>query len=148
MYLTGQQLLETEIINNGVLEKVDDGIVPSFGPDGCGYTLRGDFRTARFTGAAVIILNPMQSMMVKSWEFIKMPTTHFGYCLCKSTYARQGIISVVDSAIDPGYKGQLSIRFFNSGSEPVTVYAEGGLVMLVTAPISGEHQYNGRWQGK
>jgi len=152
MYLTGRQILEAGIVKFGVDAKCDDGILPSFGPDGCGYTLRGMF-TWKHSPADIdnnlnmfVTLAPGKSLVVKSLESIQMPTNMAGTIHIKSTYGRKLVGLTINAPVDPGYNGLLTLCFYNFSADEQKIYIEGGLVMMMVAPIQGEHQYEGRHQ--
>lgn len=140
---TGKKLIDREIVFFGALKKQDNGSLPSYGPDGCGYTMRGAF----LERSELVEIPSMGSLSIKTFESVKMPTNMIGLLYIKSTYARQGIILVTNSPVDPGYEGSLTIRLFNSGPKSVAIYTAGGLAMLIVHELNDSvAAYNGRHQ--
>lgn len=141
MNLTGTEIVNRRLVVPGFATKQDDGLVPSFGPDPGGYTMTAAVNWERY------VLQPLSSIKFKTAEFVDIPKHLTGLLFCKSTYARQGIILVTNTPADGGYKGQLTIRLFNSGDEPVTLYGMGGFLQIVFSQNEGAEAeaYTGRW---
>ena len=142
MILTGQQLVEQGIILNGVDFKVDDGELPSYGVDGCGYTLCAcvawDYQKW--------VLEIGGTIEFQSLEMVDIPTDCVGICYLKTTYGRQGIISTLSGVLDPGFQGPVTIRLYNSSNYPVTLYSAGGFVMVMVQQLTERATgYSGRW---
>lgn len=143
--LTGQQLHDLLIVRGTTRYKVDDRQLPSYGPDGCGVTLRGCF----LERVAALEIPAFGSVSVKTIETVHIPTNMLGRLYIKSTYAREGFILVTNAPVDPGYNGTLTIRLFNSSDKPKLLWTQGGLAMLIVEELT-EHAeaYNGRHQGR
>jgi dCTP deaminase len=138
--LTGQQICNLDIIKTAVRHKVDDGRIPSYGMDGMGYTLRSNLPENK-------VIEPGKTIHMKSHDMIIMPQNCGGLLYIKSTYARQDLILITNSPVDPGYVGYISLNLFNAGTEPVVIYYLGGIAMLVVHQLEGNTQvYEGRWQ--
>lgn len=145
MISTGQSIIDQQIIIYAAPTKQDNGLLPSYGPDGCGYTMRGTF----IDKSEIVEIPPFKSVSVKTKEIVEMPNDMAGLLYIKSTYARQGIILVTNAPVDPGYNGTLTIRLFNSSEKTVKIYTMGGLAMLIVYKlIDSVPSYNGRHQGK
>lgn len=139
--LTGQQIIELNIVSNAICTKVDDGHTPSYGCDAALYTLTGAVAWIYF------MLPPFASTTFKTFEKITMPFNCSGTLSLKSTYSRQGIILVTNSPVDPGYEGDLTIRLFNSSDTTVTLFGAGGFMQLEVHLLDKETSmpYKGRW---
>lgn len=142
--LTGKQLHDMQIVRGCPEHKVDDFQLPSYGPDGCGITLRGLFLQRE----NALEIQPFESISVKTVETVHIPTNMLGRLYIKSTYARAGFILVTNAPVDPGYNGTLTIRLFNSSAKPQYIWKYGGLAMLIVEELSEEADaYAGRHQG-
>lgn len=143
MNLTGREIVNRGLVYPAVATKVDDGVVPSYGPDPGGYTMTAAVNWDTY------VLMPLQSIKFKTAEHVHIPKHLTGLLFCKSTYARQGVILVTNTPADGGYQGQLTIRLFNSGDEPVTLYGMGGFLQIVFSQNEGAEAeaYVGRWSG-
>lgn len=139
--LTGQEIYDANIVHGAINKKIDTIEIPSFGMDGCGYTLR-----AEGLDKETKILS-MTCKTFYTYETIYMPKDKAGFIYLKSTYTRQGIILVTNSPVDPGYTGCLTMILFNCNPFPVTINLDGGIAMLVVHELNSEVEaYNGRWQ--
>lgn len=143
--LTGQEIHDQRIVRGTTGHKIDDQQLPSYGPDGCGITLRGLF----LQEVNAIEVRAGGSISVKTVETVHMPTNMIGRLYIKSTYAREGIMLVTNAPVDPGYNGTLTIRLFNSSDRPKIIWKFGGLAMLVVEELTMEVEaYAGRHQGR
>lgn len=142
MNLTGLEIVNRGLVVPGFTVKQDDGVVPSYGPDPGGYTMTAAVNWDTY------VLMPLHSIKFKTAEQVHIPKHLTGLLFCKSTYARQGIILVTNTPADGGYHGQLTIRLFNSGDEPVTLYGMGGFMQIVFSQNEGQETgaYSGRWE--
>jgi dCTP deaminase len=93
-------------------------------------------------------VQPQQSVLACSAEYISMPDTLAGMVTGKSTYARCGLLCYV-TTIEPGWEGQLTIELFNASRLPVRVYAHEGICQIhfyrIETPGSS---YEGKYQGQ
>lgn len=143
--MSGELLRKSGIILNGVNEKVDDKILPSYGMDGALYTFRA---RETFGNLDVYHLPPFRSISLLTLEEVWIPHDCIGRLYPKSTYSRQGVILVTNSPVDPGYKGPLAIRLFNTNfDQTVDIFLRGGLMQMVVDQLDDETRmgYNGRW---
>lgn len=142
MVLTGDQLIEEGIIVGGIDYKMDDGNVPSYGLDGALYTFRADLIPA------ILTVRPGRLVTLKTFEHVAMPVNRIGYLFGKSTYTRQGLVLVSNTPVDPGYRGSLSMVFFNATTEPIDLNLWGGLMQMTVHRLTRHTAmpYEGRWQ--
>jgi dCTP deaminase len=82
-------------------------------------------------------------------EHITMPNNVIGLCAGKSTYARAGV-HVYITPVEPGWKGNLTLEFFNCSSAPVRVYANQGVcqLMLFQGDKAEKGYENGKYQNQ
>lgn len=81
--------------------------------------LPGDSRTYRINEHGIKI-KPKQSVVIYSKEKFVLPLNVFGLVTGKGTYIFQGCM-VASGKIDPGYRGNLKVCFFNGGRSSVTI---------------------------
>ena len=75
--------------------------------------LPGDSRTYRIDEYGIKV-KPRQSVVIYSKEKFVLPLNVFGLVTGKGTYIFQGCM-VASGKIDPGYRGNLKVCFFNGG---------------------------------
>lgn len=81
--------------------------------------LPGDSRTYRIDEHGIKV-KPKQSVVIYSKEKFVLPLNVFGLVTGKGTYIFQGCM-VASGKIDPGYRGNLKVCFFNGGRSTVTI---------------------------
>lgn len=81
--------------------------------------LPGDSRTYRIDEHGIKV-KPRQSVVIYSKEKFVLPLNVFGLVTGKGTYIFQGCM-VASGKIDPGYRGNLKVCFFNGGRSSVTI---------------------------
>lgn len=141
MVLTGKQIVDMSIVTPAVAMKIDDMDMPSRGMEPNGYTL-----TSSDTREHVLV-KPLATVTFKTHEVVNIPIGYVGTLYAKSTYARQGLILVTNTPVDAGYRGVLTMRFFNSGDRDVLVRPSGGLMQMIVHRLDEQpnEPYKGRW---
>lgn len=81
--------------------------------------LPGNSRTYRIDEHGIKV-KPKKSVVIYSKEKFVLPLNVFGLVTGKGTYIFQGCI-VASGKIDPGYRGNLKVCFFNGGRSAVTI---------------------------
>lgn len=143
--LSGETLRNSGIILNGVTEKVDNKVLPSYGMDGALYTFRA---RETFGNLEVYHLPPMRGISLLTLEEVWIPHNCMALLHPKSTYARQMVLLVSNAPVDPGYKGPLTIGLFNTNFDrTVDIYLRGGLMQMTVHHLDEETalEYKGRW---
>lgn len=77
-----------------------------------------------------IIIEGGEHIMGISVEKFDLPNNVIGIPIGKSTYARYGILADI-TALEPGWKGYLTIAIDNLGKLPVMIYANEGIAQIV-----------------
>ena len=101
------------------------------------------------TGKYVII--PAHAfVLAKSVEYLRIPRDVMTIVVCKSTYARCGIVPNV-TPLEPGWEGFVTLEISNTNPVPAKVYINEGLVQVLFfqghppktsyADRSGKYQY-------
>lgn len=84
-------------------------------------------------------------------EYFEMPENCMSQCLGKSTYCRVGVFVNV-SPIEPDFKGQITIEFYNALNCPVKLYAGQGICQFQffegERPLVTYKDKNGKYQGQ
>ncbi|MFI5448304.1 MAG: dCTP deaminase [Candidatus Bathyarchaeia archaeon] len=106
--------------------------------NGAGYDLR--------LGSELII-EPANQKLTSTFERIELPADLVGTLHIRSSLARAGIIGSL-ALVDPGFRGQLTISLFNSGSERFSMRERDRFIQLVLHPLSMKalRPYRGKYQ--
>lgn len=94
------------------------------------------------------IIEPHESILIHTIEYIEMPTDIVGLINLRSSYARIGI-SIPPTIVDAGFKGELTIQLTN-GSLPVKLYKGERIIHLILVKLhdSVERAYQGVYSGQ
>ena len=99
-------------------------ISENFSPDSLtpnGYDLRvGSVRLPGLNDSNEAEIPPMTFFHVSTMECMNMPGDAMGEIWIRSTYARKGIIASF-GAVDSGFRGNLTLSFFNASSVPIKI---------------------------
>ncbi|MGO9643613.1 MAG: dCTP deaminase [Candidatus Bathyarchaeia archaeon] len=89
----------------------------------------------------------MSIELSSTFERIELPADLVGTLHIRSTLARAGIIGSL-ALVDPGFRGQLTISLFNSGSERFSMRERDRFIQLVLHPLSMKalRPYRGKYQ--
>lgn len=139
-------------------------------PEGAGFDLRlgqvhkiaGDAymgirtrRTANYETVAkyekgkrrFFTFRPGEQFLVTTIERVNLPKDLTANMWMRSTLYRSGMI-LSGGNVAPGYKGELSFTFFNSGEIPVKIALGARVVhILFYQVMGGGNLYEGQWQG-
>ena len=132
------------VLSDGEIEsRIEDGKLGIFPFDatclnGAGYDLR--------LGSELII-EPASHKLAATFERIELPDDLVGTLHIRSSLARAGIIASL-ALVDPGFRGQLTISLFNSGSERFSMRERDRFIQLVMHPLSMKtlRPYRGKYQ--
>ena len=80
--------------------------------------------------ASECIIPPNSFALASTMEYFKIPKDVLVICLCKSTYARCGIIVNV-TPLEPGWEGYVTLEFSNTTPLPAKIYANEGVAQFV-----------------
>ena len=76
------------------------------------------------------IIPPNSIALASTVEYFKIPKDVLVICLCKSTYARCGIIVNV-TPLEPGWEGYVTLEFSNTTPLPAKIYANEGAAQFI-----------------
>lgn len=82
------------------------------------------------TGERFVLLPAFAAALGHTVEFFDMPADVTAECLGKSTYARCGVFVNV-TPLEPGWRGQVTLEFFNSTPAPVKLYVGEGIAQFI-----------------
>lgn len=94
-----------------------------------------------------IIIKPGESYLVTTIEKVNLPQNLTANMWMRSTLYRSGII-ICGGNIAPGYQGELSFLFYNTGKAKVEIELGARIVHIIFWQIFGKtNTYRGQWQG-
>lgn len=103
------------------------------------------------TGTKFIIMPPNSFGLGVTKEKLQLPRDITGFIFDKSTYARCGI-SALNTVIEAGWEGHITIELKNMTNYPVVLYVDEGVVQICFAQgIPALMTYgdrNGKYQGQ
>ncbi len=76
------------------------------------------------------ILHPNTLVLGSTLEFVSMPNNHSGSIDGRSSWARHGLIIATACAIDPGFKGTITLELTNLGESPLYLYPGVRVIQL------------------
>ena len=76
------------------------------------------------------IIPPNSFVLASTIEYFKIPKDVLVICLGKSTYARCGIIVNV-TPLEPGWEGNVTLKFSNTTPLPAKIYANEGVSQFI-----------------
>ena len=91
-----------------------------------------NFKPSNFVTKKVseCIIPPNSFVLASTIEHFIIPKDVLVICLCKSTYARCGIIVNV-TPLEPGWEGHVTLEFSNTTPLPAKIYANEGVAQFV-----------------
>ena len=78
----------------------------------------------------VCIIPPNSFALARTVEYFRVPNDVLVICLCKSTYARCGIIVNV-TPLEPEWEGQVTIEISNTTPLPAKIHANEGICQFL-----------------
>ena len=132
----------------------------SYGLSMAGYDVRVDLINIgdldEFLPSAVLTpdgggirLDPGQSTLVGVQEHFDIPSDVVGYVRDKSTWSRMGLLTA-QAVLEPGWKGYLTLRIINVGSEALTIVDREPIAQVVFHRLESipDRSYSGKYQGQ
>lgn len=94
---------------------------------------------------------PHSSILARSAEYIRMPSTALALVLGKSTYARAGIF-LNTTPLEPGWRGYITLEIYNATDLPAVLYPDEGIGQILffdseTMPIR-DYGTGGKYQNQ
>lgn len=90
------------------------------------------------------VLHPNDLVLGSTLEYISLPEDVFAYVLSRSSWGRLGLLIATATAVNPGYKGCLTLELINLGEVPIVVYPGLPVAQLIFHPAQGG-KYEGRY---
>lgn len=140
MIVNGKALLEAAPIANMLVQKEHNGLV-SHGLSEAGYDIR-------IKQDVVFIPESLGRFVLASTvDEFQMPDDLVGVVHDKSTWARQGL-SVLNTVIEPGWHGFLTLELVYHGSGRLFIPAGSGIAQVIFSRLEEPRAYAGKYQNQ
>jgi len=103
---------------------------------------------ARLKYKSKFMLHPNQLILGVTFEYLSLPFDLFCTIMSRSSWGRLGLVVATAAAVQPGYKGCLTLELVNLSESPIALYpglAVGQLVFHETLSKGGKTTYKGRY---
>lgn len=77
------------------------------------------------------VIHPGQFLLGSTFEYIRMPYSHAGQVLNRSSWARNGLIVATAVTVQPGFGGTLTLELVNMGAVPLQLHTGSRIAQLV-----------------
>lgn len=94
------------------------------------------------------MLHPNQLILGVTFEYLALPQDIFCVIMSRSSWGRLGLVVATAAAVQPGYRGCLTLELVNLSESPITLYPGLSIGQLVfhEVPAKGEFVgYRGRY---
>lgn len=88
------------------------------------------------------ILPPKNLVLASTLEYLSIPENLFGTLEGRSSWARLGLIIATACAIDPGYKGCITLELSNLSNIPLYLYPGIRIAKLILSDTSSDVPYD------
>lgn len=80
------------------------------------------FERVRLRYHSKFMLHPNQLILGVTFEYVSLPFNLFGMIISRSSWGRLGLIVATAAAVQPGYKGCLTLELVNVSESPMALY--------------------------
>lgn len=92
------------------------------------------------------ILHPRQFVLGATLEYIALPSNVAGQVVGRSSWGRLGLIIATATAVQPAFKGCITLELVNDGEVPIVLYPGMRIAQLVLYETSAKvEKYSGRY---
>jgi dCTP deaminase len=94
------------------------------------------------------VLHPHQLILGATFEYLALPFDIFATIMSRSSWGRLGLIVATAAAIQPGFKGSLTLELVNVSESPIALYPglPVGQLVFHDVPSKGDRaSYTGRY---
>ncbi len=100
--------------------------------------------------AEKIIIPPHSFMLATTLEWVELPNNVTAFVEGRSSIGRMGLFIQNAGWIDPGFKGKITLEFYNANSVPIKVSSGRRICQLVFCKMdkAAQNPYHGKYQGQ
>ncbi len=106
------------------------------------------YERARLKYKSRFMLHPNQLILGVTFEYLSLPFDIFAVIMSRSSWGRLGLVVATAAAVQPGYKGCLTLELVNLSESPISLYPglPVGQLVFHDVPAKGaEAVYTGRY---
>jgi dCTP deaminase len=106
------------------------------------------YEKTRLLYGSRFMLHPRQLILAVTFEYISLPADIFCMIMSRSSWGRLGLVVATAAAVQPGYKGCLTLELVNLSESPISLYPGlpvGQLVFHEVPAKGAEIPYQGRY---
>jgi dCTP deaminase len=102
------------------------------------------FRTPHFLNLhQPFYLHPNEMALASTLEHFRLPNTVGAYVTSRSKWGRRGLIIATATAVNPGFKGTITLELVNHGSVPLVLYPGLSVAQIIFHDADGATPYSG-----
>lgn len=98
--------------------------------------------------SGTMILNPLNFVLCRSKEVIKLSSRYAGFVQGRSGVGRSGLNIQNAGFIDPGFEGSITLELFNMAPYPIEIHVGERIAQIVILEANGAVPYHGSYQGQ
>lgn len=107
------------------------------------------YESRRLKYRAKFMLHPNQLILGVTFEYVSLPFDIFAVIMSRSSWGRLGLVVATAAAVQPGYKGCLTLELVNLSESPIALYPGLPVGQLVFHEITAKGEkvvYRGRYE--
>lgn len=91
------------------------------------------------------VLHPNELVLGSTIEYLSFPNNLMSYVIGRSSWGRLGLIIATATAINPNFKGNLTLELVNAGNVPIELYPGVRIAQLKIHTLEGSDESKGKY---
>jgi dCTP deaminase len=91
------------------------------------------------------VLHPNELILGSTIEYLSFPNNLMAYVIGRSSWGRLGLIIATATAINPNFKGNLTLELVNAGNVPIELYPGVRIAQLKIHTLEGSDESKGKY---
>lgn len=91
------------------------------------------------------VLHPNELVLGSTIEYLSFPNNLMAYVIGRSSWGRLGLIIATATAINPNFKGNLTLELVNAGNVPIELYPGVRIAQLKIHTLEGKDESKGKY---
>lgn len=102
------------------------------------------FRTLHYLNLRCpFYLHPNEMALASTLEHFRLPETVGAYVTSRSKWGRRGLIIATATAVNPGFRGTITLELVNHGNVPLVLYPGLSVAQIIFHDAEGAKAYAG-----